>query len=170
MLVCCCLARSCQLSVTFPICWQKVILTINNKEACLYTFSSVWALSSVRSWGLRCVGRMRMRFHPDVNHAISFLHLFTSLMKGTPCQMIKHRYDPSYPLRRCRQKFKSSSKMLPIYSHIHKTRLGRMAMSVLATVFNMLASRIQRPLLGIFNGFILSLWEHISLSEDVITH
>lgn len=82
---------------------------------------------------------------------------FTSLMKGTPCQMIKHRYDPSYPVRRCRQKFKSSSKMLPIYSHIHKTRLGRMAMSVLATVFNMLASRIQRPLLGIFNGFILSL-------------
>lgn len=60
--------------------------------------------------------------------------------------------------------------MLPIYSHIHKTRLGRTVMSMSAAVFIMLASKIQHPLLCTFNGFILSLRKCISLLEDVKTH
>lgn len=37
-----------------------------------------------------------MTFHPNANHVVSFLHVLTSLVKWTPSQTIKHKYDPPY--------------------------------------------------------------------------
>lgn len=36
-----------------------------------------------------------MTFYEDAGN-VSFVHIFTSLVKGTTSQMIKHRYDTSY--------------------------------------------------------------------------
>lgn len=43
------------------------------------------------------VKRKRGTFYPHANHVVSFLCSFLCfLVKGTPSQMKKHRFDPSY--------------------------------------------------------------------------
>lgn len=37
-----------------------------------------------------------MTFYPNADHVVSFLHVFTSLVKWTSSQTIKHKYDPPY--------------------------------------------------------------------------